>query len=791
MTFQLAHRGWAIRPPCALEEALRCSRCGVRTHHNLNGVCPTYRCDGTVREQGENRIDRADHYRKRYLDFGEIWMVAREHTAQLDSLTAAGYQNLFMEGGIDVLSCSTTFELGVDLGELESILMRNVPPTPANYAQRAGRAGRRLGGAAYVVTYAQRRSHDLTYYNSPLRMISGRVRPPSFRIDNEKIVRRHVYAEAFAAFFRENEEAFGDGSVRSLFGDDERCRDAVAGMRELLGRRPRELREGLTRIVPESLRATLGIVDWSWADALITGRPLSLETVQLEYQRDCDYYRELERQASGTSSHKRAGLYQYIRRTIQRRQILGVLANRGLYPKYGFPVDVVGLDISPDAMAQIPREGRGAQLDDFGLELQRDLKLAIADYAPGSEVVAGGYVWTSAGLKVLPDRRLEEISYLVCSCGALQIVSPDYHAESCGYCGEALAQTPVRRYVRPEYGFVTSNQAPRPVSTRRPTRQYATRVAFANYIDEAEPEFSERWVGIQVGRPRPARFVSVNGGMADRGFRFCQQCGFAAPILAGRGARGHERPSGGHCNGEISAGVALGHDFITDVLELRLRSSRIRETRHWWSAAYAIAEGASMALGIKREDIDIAVRGIVGGGQSVFLFDSVPGGAGHTVRIHQHLGLVLQDALRRVKDCSCEEETSCYECLRTFSNQRLHARLSRGAAKEFLEMALGPEGPLGPRVQEDVLAMISDLNLRAVVRGFVEAGVPVPEIGFEYVDGSGRVIGEWEVAWPEFRVAITLVDGEKDVLADGWTVLTAREVMDRPDAVVTLLAPIP
>src|SRR5262249_22310250 len=154
VVFQLASRGWSIIPPLCLSKAYRCTRCGTRTYHNLSNVCPTYRCDGTLEAILSGvEPDRADHYRARYNNFHELWMVAREHTAQLDAMTAAGYQNLFNEGGIDVLSCSTTFELGIDLGELESVLMRNIPPSPANYAQRAGRAGRRLGAAAYVVAY--------------------------------------------------------------------------------------------------------------------------------------------------------------------------------------------------------------------------------------------------------------------------------------------------------------------------------------------------------------------------------------------------------------------------------------------------------------------------------------------------------------------------------------------------------------------------------------------------------------------------------------------------------------
>ena len=103
-------------------------------------------------------------------------MSAKEHTAQWVATKAAEIQEDFVAGKVNVLSCSTTFELGVDVGDLQSVVMRNMPPTTANYVQRAGRAGRRADSAALVVTYAQRRSHDLSRFLNPEKMIAGEMR---------------------------------------------------------------------------------------------------------------------------------------------------------------------------------------------------------------------------------------------------------------------------------------------------------------------------------------------------------------------------------------------------------------------------------------------------------------------------------------------------------------------------------------------------------------------------------------------------------------------------------------
>ena len=121
-------------------------------------------------------------------------LEAREHTAQVDAEDREDRERRFRAGELRALFCSPTMELGVDIASLNTVYLRNVPPTPANYAQRAGRAGR-SGQPALIITYCAALSpHDQYFFKDPRRMVHGEVSPPTLDLANEELVESHLYA---------------------------------------------------------------------------------------------------------------------------------------------------------------------------------------------------------------------------------------------------------------------------------------------------------------------------------------------------------------------------------------------------------------------------------------------------------------------------------------------------------------------------------------------------------------------------------------------------------------------
>ncbi len=386
-TFHLDSR-WLRIKPARLDDVRECDTCATLANHDVRGVCPRNKCPGTLSPARRDHPD-GNHYRILYESSGlPPALRAEEHTAQIDADEARKRQERFKTGEIHLLSSSTTFEVGVDLGDLESVFFRNVPPESFNYAQCAGRAGQR-DTPGLVLTYCRRNPHDLYHYESPVdRVIEGAIHPSRFRMTNEKIFLRHMVAVALAEFFKKDTVRFQN--IETFVGDRHapQARSDLFTFCEDNG----ALKETMFRIVPENMHGHIGLEDEAWI-VNIAGKKSRLALAETDV---CADYTEMEarpRQCFEQGRDSWVGRIGKRMKTIAEERTLNFLSRKAVIPKYGFSVDVVELDVrSTDGQAT-------------GVALQRDLSQAIAEYDPGGKVVANKLEWKSWASRRLPARH--------------------------------------------------------------------------------------------------------------------------------------------------------------------------------------------------------------------------------------------------------------------------------------------------------------------------------------------------------------------------------------------------
>lgn len=662
---------WRAFPISDKDILFQCDTCARLQSVSVGGACTRHRCTGNVQKIEAKRLE-ANHYRLLYEDNLPGVLRVEEHTAQIDKEKAREFQREFKEGKIHVLSSSTTFELGVDLGDLDIIFLRNVPPETFNYAQRVGRAGRRSGFPGFAITFCRRAPHDLYHFAEPdNRILKGTVRPPVISLRNEKIIIRHIVATGLSYFFRNFPDRFEN--VEKLFGDLEHP-SGVTDFSDFLQKHKAKLEESLRGIVPTEMANKVGLNNDGWIQNIV-GTDSRFALAEAEVLSDFKTVRKLQRDFADREDYSNAQWAKRRAETIASEDALSFLSQKAIIPKYGFPVDVVELYTHRTQQTS----------ESLEVLLQRDLSIAIAEFAPTSKLVANKKEWISYGVKKVAERELARKSYRRCSNHNLFISwSPGQVVPSERCCNSAKDRT----YLVPQFGFVTNRQKPKDPKGRAP-RVFTTRPYFINLTG---PNLGELDFGhIRLTKASPGLMVVLCEGRRGGGFYICGQCGAGFRETKSP----HENPYGENCSGTLER-VSLGHEFITDVLQIRFLFKLPQDNTEgiWfaYSLAYALVEGVAEVLEVPPTDLSATVAYERGSPiPPLVLYDNVPGGAGLVARLEDKeiLHASLKAALDRVNgSCGCGENDSCYGCLRSYRNQFAHQHLKRGPVMRYLKRIL-------------------------------------------------------------------------------------------------------
>ena len=535
-----------LRKPASL---FQCQITGHIWPRSVIGCAPELRAEGTLKPVVPDDLDNDSRIGRRRREYFaspifKMGLWAEEHSAQLDPRENRRLQDLFKAGIRNILSSTTTLELGIDIGGLNGVLMSNVPPGKANYLQRAGRAGRRSDGSSIVSTFSRPRPYDREVFQRIGDFLDMPLRRPIVFLDREKVVRRHLHAFLLGEFFRmiHRPRSGAMDAYGRMGGFTGRTR---APRWEVSSDRPQEILPDVEHSLSDrfgeflrSLKEESGNEIRADIEELLSATSIALETtgweelLEFAYASFCDSvqswvreYDELLDQWKQAQYQRQANAIYYQLRLRYETTVIEALADRQFLPRYGFPIDVMKLRVtSPDD----DRPNRVREEDQFRLE--RNSILALREYVPGSQLLVGGRLIRSRGiLKHWTGENIDSTMglrglYAKCRNNHLYYWMSGESVRDCPFCLEPAAER-AAEFMIPKHGFSSAGWDPPKWSTAPELvgsveTVSATFTPAAMGVSDNPPILSFAEVpGLRASYREDGELLVYNTGDRQRGFR--------------------------------------------------------------------------------------------------------------------------------------------------------------------------------------------------------------------------------------------------------------------------------
>ncbi|MBU3191746.1 DEAD/DEAH box helicase [Clostridium bowmanii] len=683
----------------------RCNRCAGKSTFTLFGSCIYCGSEKHISEISKEGLDRYNFWRKPVIEAINGSQIknatTEEHTAQLSHkdqrndvwVTTEQYEMRFRDividednEPIDILSCTTTMEVGIDIGSLTAVGLRNVPPMRENYQQRAGRAGRKGAAVSTIITYTENGPHDSWYFKNPEEIIAGEPRIPWIDYKNLKLIKRHINLIFLQEYFLSKNSSIDVADVVIFFNPD-----SVMNYVDFIGwlQSKIPLDENRVKILIPNL------VDFDWS------------TYKMEFERDLLLLGD--RVKANSILYKRKEIAKVNKDELEQSnniRLLDVLFSEAFLPTYSFPRNIVHFWIE-DKYGKIKESP------------ERSVDLSLSEYAPGRLIVVDKKSYISGAIydyytKYQPDFKYKAAEPWL----KIKEYNKDVYCctnENCGWfglendtltcplCGNSVEK---HTLIKP-WGF-----APRDgknIPETRDTQEYST-VSIPSYSAMPQDLSNMKNISstglIKMENRENQSLVMINKGPKDSGFDLCTKCGAIDPVELSIDEKNNRKrpykiPFSKYDNQSCShtrTNVYLGHEFNTDmlVLGLELDGKKININPEYFNIwlipalttlSEALALSASKVLDVEFSDLKCgyrirSVKDCIYA--DVYLYDNLSSGAGYSNRVADLIDSVLDGVEVLLKECDCD--SSCPKCIRHFWNQRVHENLDRKAGLQLLKL---------------------------------------------------------------------------------------------------------